>query len=194
MKTRSKPIAVLALFASVLTWACAESSGPVTYESTGVITAIDVGRGSVTIDHKEIPGYMAAMEMSFPVSAPLVTDGFAVGDNVAFVLRKNEDKAALVKMTKAADTIKVSGSDVYAVNCSECHGPGGEGTKKGIPLISGHALAHTEKEFVEQVRNGEDDKMPAFRDKLSDEEIAAVVKYVRTVVQAGAKPDPKHKH
>ena len=62
--------------------------------------------------------------------------------------------------------------------------------------MKGHALHHSEAEFIEQVRNGEEDKMPAFKDKLTEEEIAAVVKYVREEIQSKAdkKEEKDHHH
>jgi mono/diheme cytochrome c family protein len=165
------------------------------YNSTGVIKAIDVNTNKVTIDHKDIPGFMSAMEMTFPAENASVFDGFAVGDTVAFVLEKSGGKVSLVNMTKAAVTGPgANGERLFASNCAECHGAKGEGAKKGIPLISGHALAHSEEEYVQQVLNGKADKMPAFRDKLSDEQIDAIIKFVRTVIQADVKPEERKPH
>jgi mono/diheme cytochrome c family protein len=79
-----------------------------------------------------------------------------------------------------------AGSDTYAENCAKCHGEHGEGTRKGIPLTSGHALHHDEGDMIEQVNNGTEKKMPGFKDKLTPEEISAVVNYVRGTLQAGA--------
>jgi mono/diheme cytochrome c family protein len=84
------------------------------------------------------------------------------------------------------------GAAIYQINCARCHGPGGEGAKKGIPLISGHALHHTEGDYIKQVTDGEGKKMPAFRDTLSSEEISAVVKYVRSGIQAGIERGAEH--
>ena len=85
----------------------------------------------------------------------------------------------------------VDASAIYRANCSECHGAKGEGAKKGIPLTSGHGISHTDVEMAEQVINGQDPKMPAFKGKLSPPEIAAVVTYVSTVIQAGITTDQR---
>ena len=45
----------------------ADLSGAKRYPLRGVVTAVDAGRSEVTIAHGEIPGYMAAMTMVFPV-------------------------------------------------------------------------------------------------------------------------------
>jgi mono/diheme cytochrome c family protein len=74
----------------------------------------------------------------------------------------------------------------YAKHCSACHadqGEGGvvtvEGVKLKVPsLKAGHALKHTDEDFVEQIEKG-GDGMPKFKDKLSAEEITAMVRFLR---------------
>lgn len=78
------------------------------------------------------------------------------------------------------------GSAIYADNCARCHGDHGQGAKKGIPLNSGHALHHSTEEYIEQVNDGTENKMPAFNAKLSSEDVIAVVEHVRKTLQSGA--------
>lgn len=74
----------------------------------------------------------------------------------------------------------------YAKHCSKCHGDEGKGglvkvedVKLKVPsLVAGHALKHTDEDFVEQINKG-GDGMPKFEDKLSPEEINAMVRFVR---------------
>jgi mono/diheme cytochrome c family protein len=74
----------------------------------------------------------------------------------------------------------------YARHCSECHGPEGKGglvkvedVKLKVPsLTEGHALNHTDGKLVRQITNG-GEGMPRFEDKLSREEIFALVRFVR---------------
>ena len=74
----------------------------------------------------------------------------------------------------------------YAKHCVECHGVQGEGglktvdnKKLKVPNFStGHALKHTHEDFVEQIMKG-GDGMPEFKDKLSPDEINALVRFVR---------------
>lgn len=88
--------------------------------------------------------------------------------------------------------VPVDGAELYRANCAVCHGPKGEGSKKGIPLTSGHALNHTEAQYNAQIRFGKGNKMPAFKDKLNAEEVAATVNYVMNVIQAGLPRGTKH--
>ena len=98
----------------------------------------------------------------------------------------------LLTPTNTPMLISEDGAMIYHENCARCHGDKGEGAKKGIPLISGHALHHSFDEYIEQVNDGTEKKMPAFKDKLSPEEITAVVNHVRNVVQAGIERGAEH--
>ena len=74
----------------------------------------------------------------------------------------------------------------YAKHCVACHGAQGEGGVKTVDkktlkvpnLSTGHALKHTDEDFVEQIMKG-GDGMPEFKDKLSPEEISLLVHFVR---------------
>ncbi len=69
------------------------------------------------------------------------------------------------------------GASVFAQNCAGCHGASGQGAV-GPRLAGNEDLA--DRAFVEtRVREGEG-IMPAFRGRLSDEQIAAVVDHVRS--------------
>ena len=57
-------------------------AGPKTYEATG--TVISVEGEHVLIDHEDIPGFMDAMTMTFPVSDPSSLEGLEVGTRVTF--------------------------------------------------------------------------------------------------------------
>ena len=74
----------------------------------------------------------------------------------------------------------------YAKDCTECHGPEGkgglvktpDGTKLKVPsLTEGHALKHLDEDLVDQIENG-GDGMPKFKDKLSPDEIKALIRFV----------------
>ena len=162
------------------------------YRSTGVITSVDTDGGRVTVDHEDIPGYMPPMEMTETVADRAMLDSIKAGDKVEFDLLREGSKLTFTRFTKIGEV--VNGGEIYKMNCAECHGASGEGAKKGIPLTTGHALDHTETEHIKQVSDGDRGKMPAFRDKLTPEQIAAVVKYVREVIQKDIKPEKRGHH
>jgi Cu(I)/Ag(I) efflux system periplasmic protein CusF len=167
-----------------------------TYKSIGVVKSIDVDAGKITVDHEEIPGYMSAMEMTEAVSDAKMLETVKIGDKVELDLERTGSKLVITKLTKIGEVAIINGGEIYKMNCATCHGGLGEGDKKGISLLKGHALNHTEAEYVEQVTNGEGKKMPAFKDKLSAEQITAVVKFVREDLQKDVSEEERksHKH
>lgn len=195
-------VTIIFLFA-VFSFACANqgaliSASPTigiqTYKSKGVVKKINAETGELTIDHEDIPGYMSAMEMTKAVKDKGVLETVKVGDEIEFEIERTGSTIVFSQTSKNEQTAVTGGAKIYKENCAQCHGVKGAGTKKGIPLISGHALHHSEAEYIEQVTNGEGKKMPAFKDKLSDEEIADVVKFVRTELQKSKKRTGGHKH
>jgi Cu/Ag efflux protein CusF len=54
------------------------------FHGVGVVTAIDATSGALTLDHDEIRGLMAAMEMMYRVKSRDISEGLGVGDRIAF--------------------------------------------------------------------------------------------------------------
>lgn len=75
---------------------------------------------------------------------------------------------------------------VFKKNCSECHGEDGtggtktvDGKKLKVPTLrAGHALGHFDEDFIKQINKG-GDGMPAFKDKLTPEQINELVHLIR---------------
>lgn len=83
---------------------------------------------------------------------------------------------------------------VFAKNCQTCHGPIGaggpvkleDGTKLKVPnLREGHAVRHPDSDFLKQINKG-GDGMPAFKDKLTPQQIDELIRFIRQEFQAGA--------
>jgi cytochrome c6 len=78
----------------------------------------------------------------------------------------------------------------FQKHCSTCHGERAEGgivkvEKKRLKVPSlreGHALHHPDEKFVKQITNG-DEEMPAFKDKLTAQEIQDLVHFIRKEFQ-----------
>lgn len=164
------------------------------YKAVGIVKNIDAENGKITIDHEDIPGYMSAMQMTESVGDRLILQSLKTGDKINFELERTGANLLITKITKIGEVAMLNSAEIYKINCAECHGDKGEGAKKGIPLVSGHALHHTETEHIKQVTDGEGKKMPAFRDKLTTEEIKAVVDFVRNDLQKTTKRDDSRKH
>ena len=165
---------------------------PKVFHAKGRVVVIDMEKGTATIDHEEIKGLMSAMTMDFPAKEKKLLEGLENGDLVEFSLSKFGEDIEIVSLRKTGETT-ISGATLYKESCAKCHGDDGEGKRKGIPLIEGHALSHPEEDFLKQVREG-GKKMPSFSDKLSEKEIAAVVDYVRKEIQKGLRKDTGHEH
>src|ERR1700745_2095472 len=72
----------------------------------------------------------------------------------------------------------------FVKNCQTCHGPTGsggpvkleDGTKLRVPSFrEGHALRHPNSDYLKQINKG-GDGMPAFKDKLSPQQIDELVR------------------
>ena len=90
---------------------------------------------------------------------------------------------------------------IYAKDCQNCHaadGTGGrvkleDGKTLRVPSFrAGHALRHTDSDFRRQVAEG-GDGMPAFKDKLSPQQIDDMIRLVRREFQPGHTPPPEKK-
>ena len=79
-----------------------------------------------------------------------------------------------------------SGADTFKAKCAMCHGADGSastgmGKSMGLkPLSSPEVQSMSDADMAALITNGKG-KMPAFKGKLSDDEISAVVKYVHTL-------------
>lgn len=106
----------------------------------------------------------------------------------------------LVSTRSAADEEQLAqGRALYSTHCAECHGenlegapdwqtPSPDGKLPPPPLDrTGHAPHHAEAELFEVVKHGmasvnggKPTDMPAFADTLSDDEIGAVLAFIRS--------------
>ncbi len=88
-----------------------------------------------------------------------------------------------------------TGRAVYNANCAACHGSQGEGEPNWkIPDVNGvypapphdstgHTWHHADPLLLQVIREGSgtpNSKMPVYGDILSDEEMAAVLAYIKT--------------
>jgi mono/diheme cytochrome c family protein len=71
------------------------------------------------------------------------------------------------------------GAALFAGNCSACHQAAGEGIPGAFPALANNKFVVGDPKLVAAtVLNGRGG-MPAFRDSLKDDELAAAVSYVR---------------
>jgi len=84
------------------------------YELKGKVVSVDKQKRQVTIDHKEITGYMSAMTMPFNLKDEWAFDVLAAGNEVQATLVVKGDRSWLEGIV-----ITQSGSDGSAVNSTE---------------------------------------------------------------------------
>ena len=119
--------------------------------------------------------------------------GAAVVLTVAFVLWRPTPQLS------RATSLAARGEQIYNANCASCHGGPTGGTMMDYPPkhnARGHTWHHSDCELKEIVRTGGGPMiemmrqmmappgaptMPAWREKLSDEEIDAVLAYIKTM-------------
>jgi protein SCO1/2 len=85
MTPRCAIILLLACALLACTSKPAETAGPSSvtqYQVRGVVVAVDSARRELRLQHEDIPGYMHAMTMSFPVRDEAALRGLAAGDAV----------------------------------------------------------------------------------------------------------------
>jgi Cu/Ag efflux protein CusF len=72
------------------------------YDIKGKVTAVSANKEkpTVKIDHEDIPGHMAAMEMEFPVADAKLVEGIQVGDKVQGKLEKRDTGDVIIKLEK----------------------------------------------------------------------------------------------
>ena len=78
----------------------------------------------------------------------------------------------------------------YQKHCEACHGPEATGglvkvdnKQIKVPSLKAeHALKHTDEKITKMITNGEEE-MPSFKDKMSAQEIADMVRFVRKEFQ-----------
>lgn len=86
--------------------------------------------------------------------------------------------ALIVAAPAAAQPL--SGAALFAQNCSACHQAQGQGIAGAFPALAGDRFVTGDPgAVVRTVLNGRGG-MPAFRDVLTDEQLAAVLTHVRS--------------
>ncbi len=88
---------------------------------------------------------------------------------------------ALAALALAGSALAADAAGVFASKCFACHGKDGKGTavgkKMGAPDLT--TLTKSEADLAQSIANGKG-KMAAYKGKISDEEIQALAKYVKS--------------
>jgi mono/diheme cytochrome c family protein len=85
------------------------------------------------------------------------------------------------EMSNGPRFIQTDGAALYRATCQGCHMPRGEGAKGAgtYPALADNPQLATTAYVADMVLRGRNG-MPGFGDRMSDDQVAAVVNYVRT--------------
>ena len=78
---------------------------------------------------------------------------------------------------------------LYKSKCATCHGPDGTGnvpTGKSLgvtDLTSGDVQKQTDAQLTDSIANGKGKKMPAYKGKITDDQIKGLVGYLRELAK-----------
>jgi thiol-disulfide isomerase/thioredoxin len=133
------------------------------FDVNGVVAGVHQDRQVIDLVHDEIPGYMPAMQMPFPVERPELLEGLRMGDQVSFHLTITNAAATLTDIVRlpsfagalpawelenmAGDTVssadfegKVTVINFWASWCQPC--------KVEMPILNQMTADYPESEFA----------------------------------------------
>ncbi len=124
---------------------------------------------------------------------PVVVQAVPEAEYLAWVDKKKAESAAATggaDRTWSKDELVAKGKEVYEKQCAVCHQPNGQGLPPAFPALAGSKVVNTPllspdgkliaDGHVDRVLNGKaNTAMQAFRNTLSDTELAAVITYER---------------
>jgi hypothetical protein len=105
--------------------------------------------------------------------------------------KKEEDKKKEDEKKKEEEKIKgevnnIDFSLIFPKKCAKCHGKDGTGKIEGVPnLTASETKSKSLNQLIQTITNGkqgkteDDEDMPSFKNKLTEEEIQAAAKYVK---------------
>ncbi len=86
------------------------------------------------------------------------------------------------------------GRRLFQENCASCHGPTGRGDGPAAAQLTMMAGHHPAGDLAWKIANGRG-AMPPWKDTLNENQIWTLVSYIKTLPQAGGKPQPmEHAH
>jgi len=89
--------------------------------------------------------------------------------------------AQQAKSTVPLNDTQVLGRRLFQQRCAVCHTEAVPGARRYGPVLYKELINGNEDTIRTFIGNGSKGKMPGFKGKLSDDEIGAVAKYVKTL-------------
>ena len=78
------------------------ATAPKSFQGIGVVVATVPRAGRLIVNHEAIPGFMAAMEMSFAVTTPSLLNGLKAGDRIRFSIDGARSAVTAIELIEAA--------------------------------------------------------------------------------------------
>ena len=117
-----------------------------------------------------------------------------------FIMTYSNKSTASINLNTTDNSIIENGKQIYAINCASCHGVNLEGQKNWMSRLpdglmpapphdeTGHTWHHPNRYLFMVTKYGIEEfigekypnNMPAYKDILSDEEIIAVLSYIKS--------------
>ena len=73
-----------------------------TYKGIGMVIATIPRMNRLIVNHEEIKGFMAAMEMSYPVAPPTLLNRLNPGDKIGFTIDAGKSTIVAIDVIEAA--------------------------------------------------------------------------------------------
>ena len=97
--------------------------------------------------------------------------------------------SALLVPAIAASTLAQDGAALFKSKCAVCHAPDGSGSgamgkQLGVTDLRSDAVQkQTDAQLNDSITNGKGTKMPAYKGKITDDQIKGLVGYIRELAK-----------
>lgn len=105
-------------------------------------------------------------------------------------IEKREPTPTASTTSDAVGTSVVSGLQLFARHCANCHGTSGKGGS--APKLAGTSHPHDMDEITVMIQEGAPPEMPGFGKQLTTEQVQAVAEYVHSLMGKGKANDHHH--
>lgn len=85
---------------------------------------------------------------------------------------------AVAQQPATTDDLSFDPQQLFASTCGFCHSDGGRSPGKGPQLMD---TKRSDEFIINRIKNGKEGAMPAFGEAFNDAQIAAIVKYIRSL-------------
>ena len=112
MKTLNAVVCLPVLALMAVVSACTSAEPPRRYQLTGQVLAVNAERQELTVKHDDIPNFMPAMTMSYPVASKALLEGRVPGEVIAATLEVQNATGRLTEIKRTGTAPLPSESEV----------------------------------------------------------------------------------